>query len=233
MIFNIYLQHCIIVYSRIKQLTNPSNYNKHPQFTGKISTKLAKKNCQYLDVLKKGLFKNDANALWGDGVQDLVTTIYKLLHSNASKGGNCWPTLNRFNISQKKRLELDFLKIFRYVNVIDLDRLVKLEPLFVEEWFQISNISVEDFSHVIDLDQERPDLHLLPGDRLQDRQFGSLDVQAEEVDGRISHRLQNAKDIRKSLFLSSVVPNLNVLGEPPHLKRKPKEFGKHCPILCF
>jgi len=46
---------------------------------------------------------------------------------------------------------------------------------------------------VIDLDQQRPDLYLLPGDRLQDRQLGSLDVQAEEVDGGIPQRLQDAE----------------------------------------
>ena len=59
-------------------------------------------------------------------------------------------------------------KIFSDVNVVDGDGHVEHEASFGQKFVKLFSRLVEDFSDVVDLDEQDPDVDLVPGNGLQD-----------------------------------------------------------------
>ena len=83
-------------------------------------------------------------------------------------------------------------KVLFNVDIINFDWLVKLVSLVCQKILKVFQVSFENLAQVVNLNQDDPDVHLVPGYRLEDLELSSLNVQTEEVHPRIAKGFQDA-----------------------------------------
>jgi hypothetical protein len=81
-------------------------------------------------------------------------------------------------VGRKEISKLQNLKISVHVNVIDGWRLEELEPVLLQQVVQLFRTSFEDLAKVIDLDNEYPNVNLVPRYGPEHLEFGPFDIQA-------------------------------------------------------